>query len=109
MDERAAAELEYLDSLATSLDPEQQEWRDTLRIARTTSDSVSFVEDESICGAARAAIDLLEGQPGPVRPLYVFMVGSYFAVLDPALPAGEFTRVVFFTRDWEYVAAVVGG
>jgi hypothetical protein len=108
-DSFAAGKLAYLGSIATGLDSEAAQWRDSLNLPQTTSDSVHYVTDEATCGAAAAALDQLLNETPRERPVYVFAVGSYFAVIDPTRPLGEFTRIVFFTREWQYLAGIGGG
>jgi hypothetical protein len=106
LDEDGEAHLDYLDSLAISPDPYQQTLRDSLGLARTTADSVFHVTADSTCLSARAALDQAMGQAPQSRPVYVFALGSFFAVIDPEMPLGEWTGIAFFTRDWQYVSSV---
>jgi hypothetical protein len=95
--------VSYLQSLVTSTKPLDKAQRDSLRITARKASDVSYTTDESVCAKALTALNSYLSTPSASRQLYVFKIGTDFAVEDPTIgQGGEYRGLRIFDRKWVY-------
>jgi hypothetical protein len=95
---RTTAELK---DYVTSSDSFTVKLRNTLGITGTNANKISYNTNSTICTSAVTALNTRSGTPGRARRVYVWVVGSNYAVEDPADEDPSGYRVVsLFTSKW---------
>lgn len=69
------------------------------------ADSISIVQEDSICDQAVAAYHARWGTPLETA-VYVIRVGNRYLVRDPSDYSGDYGVVAVFRDDWEYVISL---
>ena len=92
--------------------PELSARRDSVGLPLASPDEIGLTTDSAVCARAGRAVDSLvrvlmptsQPQPGSINPLYVFKIGSSFAVLDSHSPTNDAPHrvVLFFNALWGY-------
>jgi hypothetical protein len=78
----------------------------SLGISGTSANKVSYNTSSSICSAAVTALNSKSGTPSRARSVYVWVVGTNYAVEDPADEESGFYRaVLLFTSKWVFKSA----
>lgn len=92
-----------LKSYVTSTDSFSVRLRNTLGLTGTASNKISYSTDSRTCSSAVSALNTRFATPGRARTVYVWKVGTNFAVEDPSdqLPEG-YRSVLFFTSKWAF-------
>jgi len=89
--EKVPAHLDYLMRVVADTDSVSRAVRDSLRLPATSPSKVSLVTRASTCTSAVGALNVVIGTPGMVRQVWVYALGSNYAVEDPSItsdPAG---------------------
>jgi hypothetical protein len=106
---RVEARLEHLKTLMSSRDTDWVATRVTTKLPRSRASSVHLVERPGVCKRAAEALNQVREEPGRVRELWVYDLGSGYAVDDPGLDIGFADRVLyFFDRNWRYTVTFSG-
>jgi hypothetical protein len=78
----------YLALLASSTDPQFAGLRSDLGLPSANPSKVALVTRTTSCRSASDALNVAKQQPGAVRQVWLFSLGTWFAVVDPLLQAG---------------------
>jgi hypothetical protein len=76
--------LSYFHDLLTTTDPARVPVRDSLQLAGVKASQIKLVTTTSICTRAVSALNAQRQEPGKVRQVWVYTLGSNYAVEDPA-------------------------
>jgi hypothetical protein len=93
--------VEELRRLLSSADSAATEVRREAHIIYQPTGTVTFVADEPICELAIRALNTRARTPERRRQLYVYHLGSQYAVEDPEQRASEYRMLRIFNLDWE--------
>ena len=96
----ASRHVAEFQALITSVKPKDVSYRQLLGLSATKASDVSYVTDERTCNKAVAALDALWGTPPSERQVYVYRIGTDFAVEDPQVRGGEYKQITIFDRRW---------
>lgn len=105
-DSISTARLQWLDSLATRVDSEYVANRQWLNIPKTTSAQVTPITTTNTCASARTAVNTIAGTPGRVARVYLYKLGTRYAVEDPSLLGvqGDYRPVHFSSFAFSYLS-----
>lgn len=99
----SARALRVLTNLVTTTDSAESAYRTSVGLQSTTSSSVSLATDKKTCQSGATAFNTIGETPGAVRQVFVYKVGTYFAVEDPGFGTeGEYRSLPTFDRRWAY-------
>lgn len=102
-DSTSARTTRDLKAYVTSSDSFTVRLRNSLGIAGTPANKISYATDSKTCNSAVTALNTHSGTPGRSRQVYVWKVGSDFAVEDPSdNDPGSYRAVIFFTSKWVF-------
>lgn len=90
-----------LPRILASPDSADTDLRRDVGITYQPSPYVAHVTDEGVCAQAVRALNIRTRTPGRRRQVYVYDLGSQYAVDDPEQMAGEYRMVRIFNRQWE--------
>jgi hypothetical protein len=94
---RTAARLTYLQMLVSSSDPDYVASRQDLGIPKMSPTRVKVVTRQQDCGRAVTAMNTVRQEPGKVRQVWLYALGSGgYAVDDPELDVGFADRILIF-------------
>jgi hypothetical protein len=96
---RVPAHLDYLKRVVTDTDSVSRAVRDSLGLQATTAGKVSLVTKASTCTSAVAALNAVAGTSGAVRHVWVYALGSNFAVEDPTISSETAGGLPFYLFD----------
>jgi hypothetical protein len=85
----------------SSADSADAELRRRVGITYQPSPYVAQVTEEGICAQAVTALNGRTRTPGKRRQVYLYDLGSQYAVDDPEQMAGEYRMLRIFSRAWE--------
>ena len=87
----------------TSSDSFDVKMRNALGIAGTQAKKISYSTNAGTCSSAVTALNALENTPGRARQVYVWNVGTNFAVWDPANQLSQgYRAITLFTSKWAF-------
>jgi hypothetical protein len=94
--------LNYLKRLVTGTDSAAVAFRAAFQHAATTDRKVALVTKTSTCAAAATALNTTRGTPGVVRQVWVYTLGSNYAVEDPTIPTPQLGSypIYLFDGSW---------
>jgi hypothetical protein len=94
-------------NMLSSTDSFQVRLRTSLGIAGTAANKVSYNTTASICNSAASALNTRSGTPGRARNVYVWKIGNFYAVEDPAdqSPAFSYRGLILYTSQWVFRSA----
>jgi len=93
-------------SLLSSSDSFDARIRTSLGIAGTGVNKVSYVTTANTCKSAAAALNVYSATPGRARSVYVWELGNFYAVEDPAdQEPGSYRALVLYTSTWAFKSA----
>jgi len=93
--------IEELRRLLSSADSAATAVRREARIIYQPTGTVAYVTDEPVCELAIRALNTRARTPDRRRQVYVYHLGSQYAVEDPEQRASEYRMVRIFNLDWE--------
>jgi hypothetical protein len=96
---KVPAHLDYLKRVVTDTDSISRAVRDSLQLQATTANKVTLVTKATTCASAVAALNTAAGTPGAARQVWVYTLGSNFAVEDPAISSEIAGGVPFYLFD----------
>lgn len=107
---RTSRRLSYLKDLVSSSDPDHVQSRQTLGIPSMSSAKVKLVTRQQDCLAAVTAMNTYREEPGTVRQVWVYALGTAgYAVDDPVLDRlGQHRTLDFFGPSWIYKLTQAG-
>ena len=91
--------LRYLKRVVADTDSVSRAVRDSLRLPATSPSKVSLVTRTSTCMSAVGALNTVAGTPGVVRQVWVYALGSNFAVEDPSISSALAGGLPFYLFD----------
>ena len=100
-DQTSSRMIEELRRLLSSADSAATAVRREAHIIYQPTGTVAFVADEPVCELAIRALNTRARTPGQRRQLYVYHLGSQYAVEDPEQRASEYRMLRIFNLDWE--------
>jgi len=93
-------------SLLSSADSFDIRIKASLGIAGTSANKVSYVTTASVCNSAASALNAYSATPGQARSVYVWKLGNFYAVEDPAdQNPGSYRALVLYTSQWVFKSA----
>jgi hypothetical protein len=98
-----AAHLDYLTGLVTGEDSSSVAFRKAFDLLKLSPREVTLVTHPSTCAAAASAVNHVAGTVGRPRQVWVYSLGSAYAVEDPSyIPEGVGAGYPFwfFDRRW---------
>lgn len=102
-DSLSARTVRDFKSMLSSTDSFQVRIRTSLGIAGTAASKVSYNTTASICNSAASALNTYSGTPGQARNVYVWKIGNFYAVEDPAdQNPGSYRALVLYTSKWVF-------
>ena len=101
---RTSRRLSYLKDLVSSSNPNHVQSRQALGIPSMAAAKVKLVTRQQDCQAAVTAMNTYREEPGTVRQVWVYALGTAgYAVDDPALDVPSEDRTLdFFGANWSY-------
>src|SRR4051812_41444696 len=93
-DSLSARTTRELKDYVTSTDSFTVRVRNSLGITGTSANKISYNTNSTTCKSAVTALNNHSGTPGRVRTVYVWAVGSNYAVEDPTDESAGFPRAV---------------
>jgi hypothetical protein len=101
---RTSRRLSYLKDLVSSSNPNHVQSRQALGIPSMSAAKVKLVTRTQDCQSAVTAMNTYREEPGTVRQVWVYALGSAgYAVDDPTLDRlGEDRTLDFFAPNWGY-------
>ena len=93
--------VEELRRILSSTDSAEVELRRSARIIYQPTATVEYVTDEPVCELAIRALNGRAKTPGRGRQVYVYNLGSQYAVEDPEQRASEYRMLRIFSLQWE--------
>jgi hypothetical protein len=94
---RTTARLNFLKDLVSSSDPDHAASRQTLGIPTMNRNKVKLVTRQQDCQAAVNAMNTIRQEPGTVRQVWLYALGTAgYAVDDPELDVGFADRILIF-------------
>jgi hypothetical protein len=100
-DDFSAWTVEQLYQIMSGTDSANADLRRDVGITYQPSPQVMLLADEGLCEQAVSALNSRTRTPGRRRQVYLFDLGSQFAVDDPQQKAGEYRMLRVFSRDWK--------
>jgi hypothetical protein len=100
-DATSARLVEELRRILSSSDSSELELRRRARIVYQPTGTVAYVSDEPVCGLAIQALNRRARTPERQRQVYVYSMGSQYAVEDPEQRASEYRMLRIFSLEWE--------
>ena len=100
-DPTSARMAEELRRILSSTDSAEVELRRSARIIHQPTGTVEYVTDEPVCALAIRALNTRAKTPGRQRQVYVYNLGSQYAVEDPEVHASEYRMLRIFSLQWE--------
>jgi len=99
----------WLDSLMTRTDSLNVALRQVLNLPQVTSSQIKYVTKAQTCAQAATAVDLLANTPNSNRHVYVYQLGTYYAVSDAAVDRqAEPGQIVdFFNGSFSHVSSTL--
>ena len=102
-DSTSATTTRVLKDYVTSTDSFTVRMRNGLGIAGTPANKISYNTTSATCRSAATALNAHFGTPGVARTVYVWLIGSNYAVEDPAnQQTGAYRAVYLFTSKWVF-------
>lgn len=99
-DALSAQTLGQLRQVLSGTDSANIDLRGDVGLTYQPSPQVELLADEALCELAVSALNSRTRTPGRRRQVYLFDLGSQFAVEDPEQMAGEYRMVRVFSREW---------
>jgi hypothetical protein len=95
--------LSILKRLVSSTDSTSATIRDSLTLQAVAANKVTLVTKASTCATGANALNSVAGTPGLIRQVWVYALGSNFAVEDPGmtLQEGEEYPIYLFDSRWK--------
>ena len=106
-DDTAAVLGSYLATLVTTTDPVRVSLRASVGLPAIDSTRIAYVTHTHVCNKLVDAMNARYQTPGLARQLYVYKVGTVYAVQDPAHPTGEYVPTVVFDRRYQYKGSIL--
>jgi hypothetical protein len=100
-DQTASRTVEELRRLLSSADSAATEVRRGAHVIYQPTGTVMLVADEPVCELAIRALNERARTPGQRRQVYIYHLGSQYAVEDPEQRASEYRMLRIFNLDWE--------
>lgn len=99
---RSPAHLAYLKGMVVNTDSVAVNFRTAFQLQATTANKVALVTKASTCASAATALNTVRGTPGVVRQVWVYTLGSNFAVEDPSIATPQMGSypIYFFGSNW---------
>ncbi|MGI8400220.1 MAG: hypothetical protein ACR2NS_01265 [Gemmatimonadaceae bacterium] len=95
--------------LTRAMDSDMVDFRARYSLPLVTPAQITFVSDSTVCARAGAAMDAFAStfdttaRPASTVPLYVFQVGTSFAVVDLLTPnKSDADFIYFFGPSWNF-------
>jgi hypothetical protein len=92
---------EVLEEVGSSSDSVYLELRASFGLPITQPSAISAVAADSICERASRVIDSVHNRAAP-HPVYVWRFGTYYAVHDTTLQAGEWKLISFLDSSFAF-------
>jgi hypothetical protein len=101
--------LEYLKDFISSADPVYQASRDSVGLAKQAASKVKLVTNAATCQIGINALNGLLQTPGAAREIWLFALGSGYAIHSPGIPstAGEPDPLFFFDNQFNYLSTLM--
>lgn len=106
-DDTAAVFGSYLTTLVTTTEPARVKLRASVGLPAIDSTRVAYVTRTRVCDKLVDAMNARYRTPGLARRLYVYKVGTLYAVQDPAHPIGEYVPTVVFDGRYRYKGSIL--
>jgi hypothetical protein len=102
--------LTYFKDLLTSTVAARKAVRDSLGLAAVSASKVSLVTKASTCVGAVNALNTHRQEPGVTRQVWVYALGTNYAVEDSGIAAasGEYRPIYLFDRNFVYKRTLAG-
>ncbi len=100
--DRVPARLAYLKVMVAGTDSIAALFRTEFQLQAVNANKVSLVTKTSTCASAATALNAARNTPGAVRQVWVYALGSNYAVEDPTIPVeptGPYP-IYFFSNTW---------
>jgi hypothetical protein len=105
-DATSARTVTDLQDLVTSSDSFTVRTRTSLGLPVTAANKVSYATDTRTCNSAVTALNGYFATPNRARTVYVYKVGSYYAVEDPGEQQSQAYRgVIIYDSKWGFKGA----
>jgi hypothetical protein len=82
----------YLKDLVSSTDAQFVQLRTKTGLPKANASKVVLVTKAATCKSAADALNVVAAEPGTVRRVYVYALGTWFAVVDPGIQTPDGTR-----------------
>jgi hypothetical protein len=94
--------LAYLKRMVANNDSVAVEFQTAFQLQSANANKVALVTRASTCASAATALNAVRGTPGVVRQVWVYTLGSNFAVEDPTIPVPPMGAypIYFFSSTW---------
>jgi hypothetical protein len=101
--------LAYLRDFISSTEAVYQAPRDSVGVAKQPASKVRLVSTASLCQAGVDALNRLYQTSGAVREIWLFALGSGYAIHDPDIPSspGQPRRLFFFDIQFRYLGTLM--
>lgn len=104
--------LAVLREIVSSSDTDATQTRAMIKVDRAPAAVVTLLDDTEVCRRAAEALNQLRAEPSRTRQLWVFDLGTGYAVEDLSSGISDVDYsdrfVTFFDRDWQYVVTMSG-
>jgi hypothetical protein len=102
--------LTYFKDLLTSTVAARKAVRDSLGLAAVNASKISLLTKTSTCLSAVTSLNAHRQEPGVIRQVWVYALGSNYAVEDPGIAAksGEYRPIYVFDRNFVYKRTLAG-
>jgi hypothetical protein len=103
------ARLAYLKHLMSSSDPEYRRARDSVGLAFQRAAAVRLETRGAACQDGVNALNILLESPGKARQIWLFRLGTGYAVHDPDAPsvAGQPEPLYIFSSRFSYISTLM--
>ena len=94
--------LAYLKAMVANTDSVAVAFRAAFQLQQVNANKVSLVTKATTCASAATALNTVRGTQGVARQVWVYSLGSNYAVEDPTIPVpptGDYP-IYFFSSTW---------
>jgi hypothetical protein len=99
---KVPARLAYFKGLLADTDTTSVNFRSAFQLQQVAVNKVSLVTKASTCASAATAVNTVRGTPGVIRQVWVYALGTNYAVEDPTIsePAAGAIPIYLFNGTW---------
>lgn len=99
--------LAYFKRLLSGTDSSSVAFRTAFQLQAVAVNKVSLLTKAATCASAANAVNAVRGSPGVVRQVWVYALGSNYAVEDPAIPVPALGDLPIYLFSGSWVAKPV--